>query len=646
MAIADKLNVGIKFDLLLLPYFFALSDNTDYGSEGISTSNVKGNFEITGPVGLIHNNTSWTTPDIVVATSNQFNSVNIPLSDNFPLIGTYTFKYTIQVSGGVQPGTYEKTFTVNFDYQRPVVSITYNNNPYTTTLTSTDTTQYLVNGVLPTKTLVYTLIYPPLYQIPDTVTNVGFIPVGSPYYLDGVYTTTVESTLLYLFNDYSVSDSISGSATITIADIVDIKSIFCCLDKLNTEICNLKSTPNSADYQGKVAVFNRANSLLTLMNEAVRLGQYTKADAYIQEIYAITGCTRGCTCGNLSTSIVQTILPVSETPTYEGFEIGDMKHTSRSVLTSNWRFAIGQLELISDYPALYSVCGASFNVGGEPVGYFRFPDSRGRTLIGAGQGTGLTNRVFGQQYGQESVNATHSHGVGDLVIADHTISIHQHTQSIDNALGIYTPVGSVSLSPYTPLGAVAITPFTVTGAVALSAYTPAGTLSIGSITVDFTNIDDHTDTIDEAGTGHNHSITTIDQYRVVSVEVNTPVAESTTYTTTDTVVSIDLSTQPLVHSGSQLIPITGTFSGTPSAQTATFTADQTSPIASFTGSASTQTASFSGTPDDLEHNHTISLTIDNHDDLVHVISGSTDPEVLIIPIIQPSLTVNVAIKVA
>src|ERR1700741_3723245 len=111
MAIGSKLSVKITFDLAGSPCFFSLEDITDYASEGISSSDVLGNFVITGPLGQIYSNTSWVTPDIDLTVSPVFN-LNIGVPD----LGTYSFQYTVQVSGGVQPGIYTATQVINYDY--------------------------------------------------------------------------------------------------------------------------------------------------------------------------------------------------------------------------------------------------------------------------------------------------------------------------------------------------------------------------------------------------------------------------------------------------------------------------------------------------------------------------------------------------
>lgn len=70
------------------------------------------------------------------------------------------------------------------------------------------------------------------------------------------------------------------------------------------------------------------------------------------------------------------------------------------------------------YAALFAELGTTYGVGDGST-TFNLPDSRGRTWIGKGQGTGLTDRAMGANAGAEthalstSEIAAHSHSVTD-----------------------------------------------------------------------------------------------------------------------------------------------------------------------------------------------------------------------------------------
>jgi microcystin-dependent protein len=71
---------------------------------------------------------------------------------------------------------------------------------------------------------------------------------------------------------------------------------------------------------------------------------------------------------------------------------------------NNTAEAQGQLLQISQYNALYSLLGCTY--GGDCRATFALPDLRGRAAVGWGQGPGLTDRPWGQKFGQEGVVQT------------------------------------------------------------------------------------------------------------------------------------------------------------------------------------------------------------------------------------------------
>jgi microcystin-dependent protein len=90
------------------------------------------------------------------------------------------------------------------------------------------------------------------------------------------------------------------------------------------------------------------------------------------------------------------------------------------IIQGGWNFAprgfamcAGQVMSISQYSALFSLLGTAF--GGNGTSTFQLPDLQGRTMIGTGNGAGLSPYTLGQKAGGESVILTqnqlpaHSH---------------------------------------------------------------------------------------------------------------------------------------------------------------------------------------------------------------------------------------------
>jgi microcystin-dependent protein len=82
------------------------------------------------------------------------------------------------------------------------------------------------------------------------------------------------------------------------------------------------------------------------------------------------------------------------TPTF----IGQVVASTTNFAPAGFRFADGQLLSIAEHSALFSVIGTTY--GGDGQETFALPDLRGRTIIGAGQGAGLTRDSWARRWAQ------------------------------------------------------------------------------------------------------------------------------------------------------------------------------------------------------------------------------------------------------
>ena len=115
-------------------------------------------------------------------------------------------------------------------------------------------------------------------------------------------------------------------------------------------------------------------------------------------------------------------------------------------LSEKWMIRDGRLLESSSYPDLFAVLGTRHNLGGEAAGQFRLPDARGRALVGAGQGSGLTNRPLGSRFGAETYALTvaqmTSHDHGDGTTSENTHG-HNYTRVNDAGEIVQSGTGAV-----------------------------------------------------------------------------------------------------------------------------------------------------------------------------------------------------------
>lgn len=99
---------------------------------------------------------------------------------------------------------------------------------------------------------------------------------------------------------------------------------------------------------------------------------------------------------------LDTLLPKFQAP-------GDLKVSAASATPAGWLLCDGSAISRTQYAALYAAIGVAFGAG-DGVQTFNLPDYRGRAILGAGAGPGLTARALGSKGGEE----THALAVAEL----------------------------------------------------------------------------------------------------------------------------------------------------------------------------------------------------------------------------------------
>jgi microcystin-dependent protein len=100
------------------------------------------------------------------------------------------------------------------------------------------------------------------------------------------------------------------------------------------------------------------------------------------------------------------------------FSSGDLKAVAYDVVAgvnepAGWLLCDGRSLLRTAFTSLFNVIGVAW--GSVDGTHFTLPDFRGRAIVGKGQGAGLTNRVVGTYFGEES----HVMTIAEMPLHDH-----------------------------------------------------------------------------------------------------------------------------------------------------------------------------------------------------------------------------------
>ena len=124
----------------------------------------------------------------------------------------------------------------------------------------------------------------------------------------------------------------------------------------------------------------------------------------------------------------------------EGF-IGSMNVFAGNFAIRGCALAHGQLLSISQNPALFSILGTTYGGDGRPT--FGLPDTRGRSVVGAGSGPGLPPVALGEKSGAATatlnIDNLPSHGHGATTVIDATATANASSADADTA----DPTGAV-----------------------------------------------------------------------------------------------------------------------------------------------------------------------------------------------------------
>ena len=128
------------------------------------------------------------------------------------------------------------------------------------------------------------------------------------------------------------------------------------------------------------------------------------------------------------------------------FPVGAVVWAGLGQVLAGWLECDGSAVSRAEHSALFAVIGTTYGVG-DGAATFNLPDLRGRAAIGAGQGTGLTDRALGSTGGAE----THALTEQELAAHGHSVTVsntaHSHangTLAIDNKSHSHTISGNAT----------------------------------------------------------------------------------------------------------------------------------------------------------------------------------------------------------
>lgn len=308
MAIQNKINLETRFQLNTTPNEIIYEkDITDYSSEGIALSDVKGSLKITSPIGTVFHNTVPPAFDIDPNIQDYIDTIALPTDSNGdPLKGIYVVEYTIVVTGGVQPGTYIKEFKYNYCYEEIIPDVDITIDLICSKLTSTDNTPYPIE--LTSNTLTHT-IFPPLGldavayppNIVSTVVNT-YSPITTNNW------TAVISNILELtfpatgdYSEHIIDVTIKGNDEKNIKDDINICNLQCNMRSLTSRYSDAlsKNPIDAVRIQNDQVTPAMLNAFMYTSN--IACGNFEKAEFYYNEVLKYTGSSPDCACDSNET---------------------------------------------------------------------------------------------------------------------------------------------------------------------------------------------------------------------------------------------------------------------------------------------------------------------------------------------------------
>lgn len=122
--------------------------------------------------------------------------------------------------------------------------------------------------------------------------------------------------------------------------------------------------------------------------------------------------------------------------------VGEIRAFAGNYAPEGWALCNGAILSVQQYETLFSLIGATY--GGDGQTTFALPNLCGRTPVGKGQGTGLSNYNLGQTGGAEMVTLS----VANLPAHSHPVNVSTEDANTNSPAGNYlaAPVAATGTS--------------------------------------------------------------------------------------------------------------------------------------------------------------------------------------------------------
>lgn len=219
--------------------------------------------------------------------------INLSLGvDGAPQAGNYSIVYTVK---DTSTGAYvSDTLSYSFDFVPPIPSLGYTIDCIAPRLIATDTTNYIVDNVVPTITRTHTLYYPPSLNI-SPITGTATDISTSNFYTPATFQHTLSAVCTWVFPTYTVTVTLESEQFINVTCDAQLCDIYCCVATLyNNWKANVGVNKVLADkYMNQLV---QVAALMILIKQAYECGKSDAVAGYVSDILRIANCEAGCGC--------------------------------------------------------------------------------------------------------------------------------------------------------------------------------------------------------------------------------------------------------------------------------------------------------------------------------------------------------------